>query len=547
MSRTADPGMNLSLHQLDAIVSLQNREQRSEMMRLARAFSALPAPISAEWIRQLFQLENKLYRIIQNDKKWFFNHHGDPDTEMFARDMNILHSIAATSLAILIERRGEWSPSDNTEPLRQTIALQMYHQGAAIKWSFFRREPINPTVWPQLHRLYEFAEQRQLHLQAAPLFTEETEYPSSVASLYIRALLLDVLNTGNLNMPQIEIADGWLAAWTSQYQLTKQTEAVSGQLYVDFNSTKGLQRVIKNTVPSTSRYLSLAPLTSQLNVVRDAMRLGLPYQGRGIPNLFAMDEHVALLNVIERLNAGIESSTGNQIEARSSVQLQQVKVIFGLQAIHHKLSGSNAPASDTSTFGGFTLALESTLSLEPLAVEAHAADVSAETTIGWALSDKSATGMGFLVESGAANRVETGHLLGIHVFDGIHQNNWQIVSVARKIEERVDEGNPAQTRLGTEIISTKPIAVTLTHNAASTIDTTDAATVGESKIQALFLPGADARGRGDTLLLALSDTSLTSPNSSFTIETATTKFVIKLNRAQRKGDDWISFRFEVIA
>jgi hypothetical protein len=542
MSRPTETGSTLSLHHVDAIVSLQNREQRAEMMTLARAFTTLPAPISAEWIRRLFQLENKLHRIIQNDKKWFFNHHGDPDAEMFARDMHLMHSIAANSLAALIERRGEWSPIDNTESLRNAIAFQMYHHGAAIKWSFFRREPISPTVWPQLHQLYTFAVENKLHLETAVLFHDEAEFSTSIASLYIRALLLDVLNTGNLNMPQIEIADGWLAAWTSQYQLVNHADIANGRLYVDFKSSKGLQRVIRDINPAPCCYLSLAPLAAQIDMVRERLRLGLPYQGRGIPNLFAMDEHVALLEVIERLNASIESEAGRVIEPRSIVHQQQVRVVFGLNAIYETLSGTKSASSDASTFAGFTLSLEPLLTDKPLADDATATDKLLAATSGWALLDKSATGMGFMVKSGAASRVETGHLLAVQIIDATHQQSWQLISVARKIEERSDEAHQTQTRLGTEIISTTPIAVTLTHKASA-----DDATIGESKIQALFLPGADARGRDDTLLLAISDTNLTNPNSSFTIETATTKFVLKLNRAQRKGSDWISFRFEVIA
>jgi hypothetical protein len=536
MSRTANPSTNLSSHQLDAIVSLQNREQRAEMMTMARAFTTLPAPISADWIKQLFQLENKLHRIIQNDKKWFFNNTGDPDTETFARDMHLLHSIAANSLASLIERRSEWSHDDNSESLRNAIAFQMYHYGAAIKWSFFSSEPISPTLWPQLHRLYVFAEQQQLHLQTAALFAEESEYTSSVTSLYIRALLLDVLNTGNLDMAQIEIADGWLAAWTSQYQFSSQLD--TARLYVDFASYKGLQQVLSNVAPPPCRYLNLTPLTAQLDMVRDAMRLGKPYQGRGIPNLFVMEEHVVLLGVVERINTSMLSNTTVAIEPRNAVINRQVKVVFGLNEIYQALSGVTPASADTTTFAGFTL------SLEPIAEEAspNANTNNSDATIGWALSDMSAKGMGFILNASAASRVATGQLLAIQVIsDDVVPPEWELVSVARKIEERLADTSEDknQTRLGTEIISTNPIAVSLRRNIENAVASTTA-------MKALFLPGNDARGRDDTLLLSTSDSNQSNPTSSFTLSTDAARFVIRLNRAKRKGNDWISFKFEVI-
>ncbi len=536
MSRTTDNSPSVSMHQLDNIMSLQNREQRAEMMNMARAYTTLPAPISAEWIRQLFQLENKLHSIIQNDKKWFFDQAGDPDTETFARDLHLMHSIAASSLGSLIERRGEWSPTDDADSLRNAIAFQMYHYGAAIKWSFFRREPISPTVWPQLHRLYQFAEQHQLHLQTATLFNEEAEHTSSVTSLYIRALLLDVINTGNLDMPQIEIADGWLAAWTSQYQLSNQPS--NARLYVDFASSRGLQQFTNGVAKSSCRYLNLAPLEEQLDMVRDAMRLGRPYQGRGIANLFAMEEHVVLLSVIERLNATMLSSTNVAIEPRKAATNHQVKINFGLSEIYQALSGETPSSADTTTFAGFTLSLEPILSETSTRANADSNDA----TIGWTLADISAKGMGFIVESNAVGRIATGQLLAVQIIrDDELSLDLKLVSVARKIDERAanDSATKSHTKLGTEIISVNPIAVSLTRNVENGAAST-------AKINALFLPGTDERGRDDTILISISDSNQNNPTSSFTLTTATARTVIRLNRAKRKGDDWISFSFEVI-
>jgi len=551
MSRPADPISTLSLHHIDALVSLQNREARGETMRLIRALASPPAPISSDWIRSLFQLETKLFRIVQNDKKWFFNHLGDPDAQMFARDINLLHSIAANSLAALVARRDEWSTSDNTDQLQNAVGLQMYHYGASIKWSSFQREPINPAVWPRLHQLYEFAEQHALDDKSIVLFQADgstdtvTNGTTTVVSLYIRALLLDALNTGNLNVPQIEIADGWLAEWTTQYQLVSQATAES-IFYIDLTATKGLTRKLgagtntSNSKPENCRYLQVSQIASHIKMVRDRLRIGVMYQGRGFANSFAIDEHVALLSVFERLAPSVTNEAVQTIEPRSAAHQSQVNVITGLSAIYQTLSGSSDASHSSGGFNGFTL------TLEPLNSGFSAIETKAEqsSTVGWALSDRSATGMGFIVKASAANWVEPGHLLAIQVVDNAIQKNWTLVSVVRKIEERLHQESRGDIRLGTAIICTEPIAVTLTLN--ESLMNTANSPAGEPKIFALFLAGDDARGRDDTLLLSTNDANLGDPSSTHTLATQTAKYVVKLNRAQRDGQDWISFRFEVI-
>jgi hemin uptake protein HemP len=557
---------------IDSVFSLQNREQRAEVIRLANSFHLLAAPIQLDTIKRLFVFENKLHSVIQNDKKWFFTNAGDIDTETFARDLGTLHGVAAKTLVLLIGRREEWSYSvalkqdaleqpsnasvqdalaaevDDKSNLRDLIAFAMYHFGALIKWSFFRREPIKNTIWPQLHKLYQFAESEGLTTEHTTLFSSENAYITTIASLYIRALMLDLLNTGSLNMPQIEIADGWLAAWTPQYQLTQETASKSYALLVNLDATAGLQLAAKVQKTSSTRHLIIDALKVQMDQARESLRLGQPYNGRGLPNLFSMEEHVALLTKVERLYATMLDAAAKGVEARKAVQNKGVAVLLGVEnvtlALNHEVTSSHAPSGMSSTQSESN---SFTLSLEPMGHEIEASADTIDYTIenpSWTLTDISPSGMGFAVSNSNAKLLEVGSLIAIKIFDaGKPSERWILASVARRVEQT----EPLSTLLGTEILSLQPVGVRLQRIEMTTDDaaTNKIRPVADAR-NALFIPGEDSRGRSDKLLIPFDEIGVDKQDATYQLKTTSATFVVKLNRAIRKGADWLMFGFEVI-
>ncbi len=549
----------LAANAAENLVSLQNREQRTALISGIKGFVELPAPIAAEMIRRIVALENKLHAVIQNDKRWFFSLRDDPEGEMFARDMNVLHVAAAKSLTSLIERRGEWSQGDQEPLVQQVVAFAVYHHGAAIKWCFFRHEPVKATAWPPLHRLYQLAE--SLHIVDTPisLFEREHTNQTTIASLYVRALLIEVLNTGSLTMPQIEIADGWLAAWTPQYGLDATFDRDRHALAVDLDSMAGLQLVTEPARHKAQRFMHLNGMHEQLEAVRAELRAGRPYTGRGLPNLFAMEEHVALLAVIERLYASILQSSATRIEERKVVENTYVQVVAGFDDVIRAIAKHNAPFSQLGNFGnvGETTNVSSdpvattsdalpkindfydglTLSLEPIAGETNETDLPTisdslviRTTTPWRLNDLSSKGMGLIVDRMTGERIVIGHLLAVY----IDQNpRWVVGVVARKIEQR----SLGETTLGVEILSHTPIAIRL-----QPIDV-EGDPLPEPTAHALYFPGLEASGKGDMMILPGNGVSL---KNIFAVKSGDASFDLRVNRVLRKGSDWMGMRFEVI-
>lgn len=509
------------------IVSLQNREQRASVIGSIKSLADAPAPISPDQVHQLILHENSLYPVIQADKRWFFSNIGKTAAIQFARDLNVLHSVAAKTLEMLVARRGEWSQGDNDPLLQRIIAFALYHHGAAIKWSFFRHEPVKPTVWPELHALYRFADSHGFANTPLSLFAAEAALKITVLSLYLRALMLDVLNTGSLTMPQIEIADGWLAEWTPDYALDENYSPRAHALVVDLDLMAGLQLVTGNAAKPSYRYVRVDGLKEQVESVRSQLRTGNPYLGRGAENSFAMEEHVALLSAIERLYTTLLQASASRIEERKQVSNLMADIRLGFADVRQIVAeGKSASTDNVPTKAG---SLE--LGLEPASGRKDQADDQRWTR--WKVHDMSSKGIGLMVDRVTGERVAVGQLLAIKP-DGFR--HFMLGVIVRKLTQRA----LGETLLGVEILTYRPLPVTLYRYAHARDAMPDAAS---TPINAIYVPGRDVEGKSDVLVLPSGDFGL---KNVFSLPTSSVNFRVRINRVLRKGADWVGLRFEVI-
>ena len=518
------------------ITSLQNREQRVEMIGTIKSLADAPAPISADAIHKLVAFENNMYPVIQADKVWFLANAGKTEAVQFARDLNVMHSVAAKTLETLVERRGEWSTGDADPLLQRIVAFALYHHCAAIKWCFFRHEPVKPTICPDLHALYKFAEAHGFATTPIGLFADESQYKITVLSEYLRALMLEVLNTGSLTMAQIEIADGWLAEWTPDYALDETYSQRSHALYVDLNLMAGMQLVTGNTAKPSYRYVRVEGLKEQVEAVRTQLRAGNSYYGRGSPHSFSMEEQVALLSTIERLYTTLLQASASRIEERKPVENLSADVRLGFEDARLVVSGEagNAvtgqsvagPDSAPLRFGGLELSLEA-----PQPTAAGAANDTRWTR--WKIHDLSSKGVGLMVDRVTGERISVGQLLAVKPDGFAH---YLIGVIVRKLPQRT----VGETLLGVEILSYRPLPVTLHRYSHARDAVPDPASL---PVQAMYLPGRDQEGKSDILVLPNGDFGL---KNVFSLPTKDVNFRLRINRVLRKGADWVGLRFEVI-
>ena len=513
-------------------LSIQNREQRAAIIAKVRSFADAPAPIPPDQVRELLTFENTIYPVIQSDKRWFFANIGKTEAIQFARDLNVLHSFAARTLEQLFARRGEWSHGDDDPLLWQVIAFALYHHGAAVKWCFFRHEPVKPTLWPELHALYDFAELHAFASTPLVLFNEESHYRTTILALYLRALLLEVLNTGSLTMPQIEIADGWLAEWTPEYVLEDSYTPRAHALFVDLQTMAGLQVVTGNMSQPGHRYLRVDGLKDQMDTVRIHLRAGSTYLGRGAPNAFAMEEHVALLATIERLYTTMLQASASRIEERTPVSdlFADVRLGFAdaLRIVTNPVPHADAPTDAPMKFGGLALSLD--LSSAASTPQAPASDTRWTR---WRIHDMSSKGVGLMVERTSGERIGVGQLLALKP-DGF--KHFMLGVIVRKLTQRTI----GETLVGVEILSYRPLPITLARYVNARDTSLDPET---APIAALYLPGRNPDGKSDILVLPAGNFGL---KIVFELPSKTERFRVRINRVLRKGSDWVGLRFEVI-
>lgn len=478
----------------------QTREQRAAVIGTIKAFAEAPAPIGASYIRDLIAFENKYHGSVQSDKKWFFAHSASVEGVQFARDMFVLHSFAARTLQRLVDRRGEWSQSDGDPLLQQVVTYALYHHGAAIKWCFLRLEPVKPTVWPELHALYRFAESNGFATQSVTLF--EGDAPYTPLSRYLLALLLDLLNTGSLTMAQIEIADGWLADWTGDYQLDSEYQQRLHALFVDLDAMSGLKVMTGNAPLPSHRFLRVERLKDQVEAVRTELRAGRAFDGRGMPDLFPVEEHVTLLSTIERLYQTLLQASASRLEERTAAEGREADVRLGFADAQRAIGGDDAATGDPRWTR-------------------------------WKLHDMSSKGVGLLVDRVTGERIGIGQVLAVRP-DGF--THWLLGVIVRKLTQRTLD----ETLLGVELLSYRPLPVTL-HRYANARDAEPDPNM--TPFAAMFLPGRDEDGKGDVLAVPAGDFGL---KNVLSLAADGVQFRVRINRALRKGGDWIALRYEVI-
>jgi hypothetical protein len=533
---------------LEGAASIQDRKKRAAAMIALKSFPDRQGPLTPARVADLISFENNLHVIIQSDKRWFFANSERTDAIQFARDMHVLHNFGAATTEQIIARRNEWlsaelsgdSLVENDQLLQRVVALALHHYASSIKWSFFRHETVKPQMWPLLHAQFSFAESNGFATTLTHLFDAESHFKTSVQALYLRALLLDVLNTGSLSMPQIEIADGWLAEWTLGYQLDPTYSPAAHSLFVDLDASMGIQLVTGNTAWPSYRYLKMERLRDQAEVVRSELRVGRPYHGHTSSSEFPVREHVALLTNVERVYKSLLDKSVSHIEERQLVANMSADVRIGFDAVRSaifgdadntKSSSESASIVPTMKFADLELSLSPAEKARDDAANPSAGDTALATR--WKIHDMSSKGVGLLVERGIGEAVSVGQLLAIKPFGEVH---WMLGVLVRKLTQRT----VGETLLGVEILCVRPLPITLRQFAQLADSKPDSSL---QPTHALYLPGLEQHGRADVIVMPDRDVGL---KSIFGLSAAASKYRLRINRVLRKETGWMGVRFEVL-
>ena len=448
----------------------------------------------------------------------------------FALNIQRICLEAANGFQRFLRNRNAWANTrEALDAMFRVTGLALNAIHCFVKWGYFLNEPGRAAPWKQMHALYMLADADGYSQVPFVLHPSHPSFKPSVQSLYLRTLILDLLNTGNLSKIQIEIADGWFSSWCNDYALDTEYSSRQHLFYVDLASESGLHIMRKDSHGDTMRYIRAESLKPQIEEVQAGLRHGRLYAGYGAGAVFPVEEHVALLAIIEKLYRSILAGSENRIEERTHYEDREVDVALGIERVMRKIR-DKAPIPVQSRMAAAPAATE-TIELSPAGlslVEAPAQPATLAAPVDpeverWRVYDLSSKGYGLLVDRAASEVVLLNGLIALRNHE---TGGWIVGSIVRKLANRVR----GEILVGVEVLAYRQIPVELVPSA------------GGTPTPALYLPGIDTNGKQDAVLIRAGDFR---SDDTFAIRAGVATYNIRLNRIIKKGADWIKARFEI--
>jgi hypothetical protein len=477
-----------------ALKTIRETGPRGEFLAAIRELGKDDGDFTLERLRELIRIEEHFQSLLLYDQIDFLKQAraGEPERE-FALNVQRICLEAANAFQRFLRNRNAWATTrDTLETVFRVTGLALNDVHCFVKWGAFLGES-RAAPWMQIHALYALAETAGYGQVAFTLHASRPGFRPTVQSLYLRTLLLEQLNAGNLTKSQLEIADGWFASWCNDYSLDQDYSTRHHAFYVDLLSESGLHLMRKDSHGETIRYVRVEGLKAQIEDVRAGLRQGRLYAGYGAGALFPLEEHVAVLATVEKLYQSVVADNQNRVEERTSLDDRAVDVVVGVDQALRKMAAPPAPA---------------------------AAQPDVEH---WRVFDLSSKGFGLLVDRATSELVPLNGLIALR---NQESGGWIAATVVRKLPNRVRD----DTLIGVEVLSYRPIAVEFVPEK------------GGAALPAIYLAGTDPAGKLDSLIVRLADFHT---DQTLVLKAGAATYRIRLNRIIRKGADWIKARFEI--
>src|SRR5205085_7493248 len=264
----------------------------------------------------------------------------------FALNVQRICLEAANAFQRFLRNRNTWATTrESLDIMFRVTGLALNAIHSFVKWGYFLNEPGRAIPWKQVHALYALAETDGYSQVPFVLHSAQPSFKPSVQSLYLRTLILEVLNTGSLSKVQTEIADGWFSSWCADYGLDTEYSTRNHTFFVDLGSDAGMRLMRKDSHGDSMRYVRVDGLKAQIEEVQAGLRHGRLYAGYGAGAVFPVDEHIALLTIIEKFHQSILAGSENRIEERTHFEDREVDVIVGMERVMRKMREAPAPAA----------------------------------------------------------------------------------------------------------------------------------------------------------------------------------------------------------
>ena len=391
--------------------------------------------------------------------------------------------------------------SKDTATCAAASALAITLSGHATKWRKFAGTRPDPAAREWLHQIFRTASVFKVDSTVLGVRIDDKQFEATVEALYVRALLLDRFSSGNLSPKRLEILDTWLLTWMGALWLTK--EPVAGEPTLGVNTTPPQRGLTPHQPGDGSQlFLSLRPLQRQLDRSIREFHVGTIFPGWGIGLTAAMEEHVAVIDFLEREFALIEAAR-KQRSKRMAI-------------------GVNSPVG---VFFGFDEICKMAFSVERMhSLAGGGGEIGIRNAI--QLVDISEGGLGLDMLDEDARRVHVDDLVAVRLEKG---RPCVLGVVARKSNLQ----RPTATLIGVKVLSKAPIYTAM--------DRVDEASNAWQPTEGIFIAGNADDGFADSVIV--SDKSYVA-NSLMAVRFDARTFEMQLRRVRQQGSGWRMAAFD---
>jgi hypothetical protein len=369
--------------------------------------------------------------------------------------------------------------------LPELIARQIIHQGLDAKIRLFRYEQWIPAKWSDLHALFQMACSAQIERQAVAALPEGAM--TTIEQEYLRVLVLQLMNSGNLTPRHLEWVSDQLSEWCAPLRLSIESSSVTS-FYVDLASRGGLKRRSPQPLEGRVLFLDTRPLHAVLmqNVVM------LDQKVRNNPLSDRTPRRAEQLSLLTKLASQVDpefkpfARRGERTSAEGSVD-----AIIGFSKIASFLrddemlpfiEGRHGPGTfgdtvEIATFGRMRNDQGRTLEMARRRLANYAAPGGS-----WEIRDVSQTGFRLVAPMSVINAVTLGTLAAIRPQ---HQTLWTL-GIVRRMKRLTTE----RAEIGLQVIANNLVGVELLEQRRNDDDYSvdgEVSTVNNRRFHALFL------------------------------------------------------------
>jgi hypothetical protein len=399
--------------------------------------------------------------------------------------------------------------------------------GHASKWRRMSGQLADNSARSRLHKIFRSAVAAQVESTIVNVTIERRTIETTVESLYVRALLIDRFGGGNVPPKRLEILDSWLIAWMGSLWLSREPLPGAPMLAIDTNNpTRGLSRHIP-TEPADF-FLALKPLQRQLERATEFFHQGTIFPGWGIGLLFRMEEHVAVMDFIERELNMIENASAQKSKRFAVGNGARVTTFMGFNDVYHRaltaqttLTSSLGLAAGAGAVRGTTTGAYVAPAALRLAALAQSSGMIEEdlTRSPVHLLDISDSGLGLEMSTEDAAKVELDELIAIRIEEG---KPCVLGVVVRKVNVR----NAYVTTVGVKVLTKVPLRATLEIVTDRTV---------RQNTAGIFVAGIGTHGFADSIIVT---DAIYKARPTLSVTIASGMFHIRLGRVRHQGPGW---------